>query len=239
MKRKASEQLPLESHFKKRKASEQLPLESHFKHPFTSIIAGPTGCGKSSWINKLLNNQRKIIPRPEKIYWCYSEWQSLYEKVYGVEFVEGLLDVDKLDKKICNLIIIDDLMGEKDESLTNLFTKGSHHRNTSVLYITQNIFEQHKDSRTISLNAQYMIAFKNPRDPSQINHLAKQIFPSNSEYMLDAFLKATRNEYGYLFIDLTQTTPDDYRLRTSVFGRPGCPLKTEVLYEPIKRRRLK
>ena len=39
-------------------------------------------------------------------------------------------------------------------------------------YITQNIFEQHKDSRTISLNAQYMTAFKNTWYPSQINHMA-------------------------------------------------------------------
>ena len=217
-----------------------LLLEAHFKHPFTAIVAGPTNCGKSSWIRSLLNNQRKIIPRPEKIYYCYSLWQELYETIGdGVEFIDGFLDVDKLDKKRRNLLIIDDLMDEKDDRLTKLFTKGSHHRNTSVLYITQNIFEQQKDSRTISLNAQYMVAFKNPRDPSQIGHLSRQVFPSNSEYMLDAFLKATRKEYGYLFIDLTQTTPDNYRLRASVFGQPGCPYKSEILYEPIKRRRLR
>lgn len=220
-------------------AGKDLPLEAHFKHPFTAIIAGPTGCGKSSWIKKLLENLRKIIPRPEKIYWCYSEWQKLYESIDDrVEFVDGLLDIDKLNKEQRNLIIIDDLMGEKDDGLTKLFTKGSHHRNTSVMYITQNIFEQHKDSRTISLNSQYMLAFKNPRDPSQIDHLARQVFPSNSKYLLEAFLKATSKEFGYLFIDLTQTTPDDYRLRTSVFGQPGCPYKSEILYEPsIKRKR--
>ena len=193
-------------------------LETHMKHPFTGIVAGPTGCGKSSWIKQLLTNLRKIIPRPEKIYWCYSEWQHLYETIDDVEFVDGLLNVDSLDKKIRNLVIIDDLMDEKDESVKKLFTKTSHHRNTSVLYITQNIFEQHRDSRTISLNSQYMVAFKNPRDPSQIKHLAGQMFPANSSYMLDAFLKATTKEYGYLFIDLTQTTSDNYRLRTSVFG---------------------
>ncbi|MCP4990261.1 MAG: hypothetical protein GY928_30745 [Colwellia sp.] len=56
-----------------------LLLEAHFKHPFTAIVAGPTNCGKSSWIKQLLDNLRKIIPRPEKIYWCYGEWQKLYE----------------------------------------------------------------------------------------------------------------------------------------------------------------
>ena len=217
-----------------------LLLEAHFKHPFTAIVAGPTKCGKSSWIKQLLENLRKIIPSPEKIYWCYSLWQELYETIDDdVEFVAGLLNVDKLNNKVRNLIIVDDLMDEKDDRLTKLFTKGSHHRNTSVVYITQNLFEQHKDSRTISLNAQYMIAFKNPRDPSQINHLSRQVFPSNSEYLLDSFLKATRKEHGYLFIDLSQTTPDDYRLRAHVFGQPGCPYKSEILYEPIKSKRVR
>ena len=219
-------------------------LETHFKHPFTGIVAGPTGCGKSSWIETLLRNLRKIIPRPEKIYWCYSEWQKLYESITGVEFIEGVLDIEIIDKSVRNLVIIDDLMEEKDDSVTKLFTKASHHRNTSVLYITQNIFEKHKDSRTISLNAQYMIAFKNPRDPSQIQHLARQMYPTNPDYMMDAFLKATSEEHGYLYIDLTQTTPEGYRLRSSIFGRKNCPLKSEVVYEedeegmkPLKRRR--
>ena len=219
-------------------------LETHFKHPFTGIVAGPTGCGKSSWIESLLRNLRKIVPRPEKIYWCYSEWQKLYETITGVEFIEGLIDIESLNKDVRNLVIIDDLMEEKDDSVTKLFTKVSHHRNTSVLYITQNIFEKHKDSRTISLNAQYMIAFKNPRDPSQIQHLARQMYPTKSDYMMDAFLKATTEEHGYLYIDLTQSTPEGYRLRSSIFGRKGCPLKSEVVYEEdeesmkrLKRRR--
>jgi len=228
----------------KRKINEpKTVLETHFKHPFTCIVAGPTGCGKSSWIKELLHNQRKIIPRPEKIYWCYSEWQKLYETINGVEFVEGLVDIETIDKNVRNLIIIDDLMEEKDESVTKLFTKVSHHRNTSVLYITQNIFEKQKDSRTISLNTQYMVAFKNPRDPSQMQHLARQMYPTKSDYMMDAFLKATIKEHGYLFVDLTQSTPEGYRLRSSIFGRTGCPLKSEVVYEEdenakdVKRRR--
>lgn len=218
------------------------PMETHFRHPFTGIVAGPTGSGKSSWIKQLLKNKHKIIPTPDAIYWCYSEWQPLYETITDAQvnilFIEGLIDVDRLDTKLNNLIIIDDLMDEKDESVTNLFTKTSHHRNISVLYITQNIFEQHKDSRLISLNAQYMVAFKNPRDPSQINHLAKQMYPGNSRYMLDAFLKSTKQPHGYLFIDLRQETQDKHRLRTSVFGRPGCPFKSEVIFtEEIKRKK--
>ena len=38
------------------------------------------------------------------------------------------------------LLIIDDLMQETNESVVNLFTKGSHHRNVSVMYLAQNLF---------------------------------------------------------------------------------------------------
>ena len=40
-----------------------------------------------------------------------------------------------------------------------------------MLYLEQNLFPKNKESRTISLNFQYMVVFKNPRDASQISHL--------------------------------------------------------------------
>ena len=45
--------------------------------------------------------------------------------------------------------------------------------------------------RTISLNAHYLILFKNPRDASQINHLAKQMYPTKSKFMVEAYRDAT------------------------------------------------
>ena len=46
-------------------------------------------------------------------------------------------------------------MHAMNEMVATLFTKGSHHRNTSVLLLTQNIFHQNKHSRTVGLNAHY------------------------------------------------------------------------------------
>jgi hypothetical protein len=40
-------------------------------------------------------------------------------------------------------------MDEADQRVASLFTKKSHHRNISVMYIVQNLFHH----RTISLNA--------------------------------------------------------------------------------------
>jgi hypothetical protein len=76
---------------------------------------------------------------------------------------EGLLETLPSDGKI-RLVIVDDLLMEADSRVVDLFTKGSHHRNISFLFITQNLFHQKDGSRDISLNADYMIIFKNPRD---------------------------------------------------------------------------
>jgi hypothetical protein len=125
-----------------------------------------------------------------------------------------------LDPEQRNLIIIDDLNDETDQRVASLFTKKSHHRNISVMYIVQSLFHKGKYHRTISLNAHYMGLLKNPRDVSQIYSIAQQMFPRNSTYMLKVFAAATsENPHGYLLIDMKQQTPDRLRLISHIF--PG------------------
>jgi len=117
------------------------------------------------------------------------------------------------------LLIIDDLMQETDETVASFFTKGSHHRNVSVVYLAQNLFPKNKFARTISLNAHYMVLFKNPRDATQFANLARQMYPHTSQFAVEAYKDATREPYSYLLIDLRPEQDDDLRLRTNIF--PG------------------
>ena len=189
-------------------------------HPFTSLIAGPTGSGKSVFVKRFVADIiHMMCPFPDRIIWCYGEYQTLYGTVEGVEFEQGLPDVDSLDPHMRHLIIIDDLMTETDDRVASLFTKKSHHRNISVMYIVQNLFHYGKHHRTISLNSHYMVLFKNPRDASQIHSLARQIFPNNTKLLLDAYAAATAEPHGYLVIDMKQKTPERMRLRSHIF--PG------------------
>ena len=188
----------------------------NFQHPFTCMISGPTGCGKSTFVSKLLEKrQSKIYPPPDKVVWCYKEWQPLYNSLlHSVEFHQGLLTNFNPEEK--TVVILDDLMSDINGEVTELFTKGSHHRNFSVIYIVQNLFLSGKEHRTISLNCHYMVVFKNPRDASQINHLAKQMFPGNVSYMSEVYKDSTQSPYGYLFVDYRQDTEDNLRLRTDI-----------------------
>ena len=193
-----------------------------WKHPFTCIVGGPSGSGKTSFVIKLIKHADVMFTEiPQSISWHYGEFQQwmLNPEYSSINFIEGLPDMTSLDPTKVNLLIIDDLMHEMNEVVAKLFTKGSHHRNTSVLLLTQNIFHQNKHSRTVSLNAHYMVLFKNVRDASQITNLAKQMYPGNVKYLKSSYEDATNKHYGYLLIDLKPDTSDLLRLRTDIF--PG------------------
>ena len=191
-------------------------IDPRFMHPFTAIIAGPSNSGKSVFCMRLIRNARECIaPPPERILYCFSVCQTTFDQFPNVEFVEGLPDLNMFDGVKRTLLIIDDLMHETNEIISKLFTRVSHHKNVSVVYPTQNLF----NNRTISLNAHYMILFKNVRDATQVHCLARQMFPKNSEVMMQGYKDATGKPYGYLLVDLTQSMDDRYRLKTKIF--PG------------------
>lgn len=202
-------------------------MDPRWKHPFTSIVAGPTMSGKTHFVLRFLKEIGNVmLPTPEEIMWCYGEWQDVFKHFPSqIKLIEGLPDDDDDDRDTNNndvrkLVIIDDLMSETNHRVTRLFTKGSHHKNTSVIYIVQNLFSKNKEQRTISLNSHYLVLFKNPRDTSQITNLAKQMRPGNIKYIQDAFKDATSKPHGYLLVDLKQDTPEHLRLRTNIFP-PG------------------
>ncbi len=96
-----------------------------WKHPFTCLVSGPTGCGKTQFTIKLLKFAREIVePTPEKIIWCYGVYQEAFEELSGhAEFQEGLPQIETFDGKQKTLLILDDLMHETDNRVTKIFTK--------------------------------------------------------------------------------------------------------------------
>ena len=191
-----------------------------FRHPFTGIITGPTGCGKTQFTFRVIENSVQMIdPPPSKVLYCYGEYQPIFANYPYVSYNEGLPDITRFDGNEPLLLVIDDLMHETNETVSSIFTRISHHRNVSVLYLTQNIFPKNKHARTISLNSHYLILFKNPRDAGQFATLARQMYPNGSKFAVEAFKDATDKPYGYLLIDLKPDMEESLRLRTDIF--PG------------------
>ena len=183
------------------------------KHPFSMLIAGGRKAGKTEFTKRILRTLDKIATiSPQRIVWCYAKHQTdLFEELMSInssiEYMHGIpSEIDIMfDKSMTNLIILDDMMdvASKDEKVAQLFTRGRHD-NLSIIYLTQNLF--HKNQRSISLNSDYMVIFKNPRDQSQIFNLAKQFMPTNSKFLTWAYQDATEKPHSYLLLDLTPTT---------------------------------
>ena len=191
-------------------------FDERFKHPFTCIVTGPTKAGKTEFVKKFVQNVDKLMTeKPEAIYWFYTEWQLTYQGI-PANFVNArqLASVD-LRTPEPKLVILDDMMKEvgKDPMYTDLFTKGSHHWNMSVIHITQDLFYDRR--RTNRINTQYLVMMKNPGDKLTPSIIARQM--GNTEKFMKAYNAATARPHGYLLVDMEQNTPDMYRLRTNTF----------------------
>ena len=102
-------------------------MDVRMKHPFTCIVSGATGCGKSVFVFRMLDNIREMIsPIPQKVIYCYGEYLKQLERYPQIDFDEGLPLLQLFDGTP-SLVVIDDLMEQTNNTVANLFTKVSHH----------------------------------------------------------------------------------------------------------------
>ena len=136
----------------RRRAFSLRKMDERFQHPFTCVVAGPTSCEKNEFVAKFIQHVKQTMtPAPQRIVWCYGEWQRRFDSVPNVKFIEGLPQRENFDGTQSTLLILDDLMKETNRRVTDLFTKGSHHRNLSVVYIVQNLFNNDDNLLTHSV----------------------------------------------------------------------------------------
>ena len=149
-------------------------LNSILKHPCSVIVAGPSKCGKTTLVQKLLENNECVFDLPpQRIYYCYSRWQDIFITLKSV-----------------------------------------------------------KPSIEFIINANYIIILNNPRDRSQFTYLARQIEPGNTNYLNECYYDAVESkEYGYLFLDFTQTTNRILRVQSDFCFKDPNSIK-RVIYFP-------
>ncbi len=209
---------------------EEIDFDPRFSMPFSCMIVGPSGCGKTYFVKSVLENCEHVMnATPENIVWIYTSFQPMYTELQKmnkrVKFVKGLPDSFEDENLFppdqSHLIILDDVIFQASDhpEVVKVFTQYRHHRNMSVMMLTQNVFHRGKHSRTISLNSNYLVLFKNPRDKLQIKILAHQIFPTQKAFFLESYEDAVKDPHGYLIVDLTPGCPDQYRVRSGILPR--------------------
>jgi hypothetical protein len=64
----------------------------------------------------------------------------------------------------------------------------------------------------------YIVLFKNVRDATQISHIARQMYPNNTKFLMKAYEDATQRTYGHLFLDLKPNGEQSLRVRGNIFN---------------------
>lgn len=143
------------------------------------ILAGPSSCGKSSFIRDLIKCRDIMFDRNIKnVYIVCSNVQNIYEDLvkskdvkkifYEMPTEDEILEIAKIEKpRGGTILILDDILPEIEKSnllIQKTFTEIAHHWNMSIFLCVQNLFYKNGLFRTLSLNAAYLIPFKHPRD---------------------------------------------------------------------------
>ena len=106
-------------------------MDIHLIHPFSMLISGGRGVGKTEFTKSLLKSRHQMIqPSIHRIVWCYAKHQpdlfyELKRLIPSFEYVQGIpSNLDSFfDRNTANLIILDDLMDEsgEDKRVSQLF----------------------------------------------------------------------------------------------------------------------
>ena len=155
------------------------------------------------WMNRLLIPAKTMIDlAPERIIWCYKRLQPLFSEMLSTIknrlFLQGLSenlnDDSFIDTRYPSVIVVDDLMRDatNGKDVCELFLDGSNHRNISVTCILQNGLSKGKENITMSINTQYIVLFKNPKDLIGPAILARQMYPSHPKKFMIKYTEATK-----------------------------------------------
>ena len=199
-------------------------FDVRLKENFKVFISGPSRCGKTFFISKLLENIETFAKEPpETILYIYKVWQSKFDEMKSVVngFIEDNENIIQQIKGISRgqriFVIFDDMINSKSlEDIATLFTVDGRHMNMSMVFLTQRMFVNNEYFRQISQNCDYFCVFKNPRNSSEIRTLAQQLTPGSLS-LIEIYKEATRSPFSYLFINLTQECDSNVKYISHIF----------------------
>ena len=188
----------------------------HIKLPFRMIICGSSGSGKTQTLMSLIYNMPDTF---ENIFICTkNKDEPLYNYIdeklgkKGLKITEidkdGLPDLDKLNKEQQTLIVMDDLVGEKNQKPMEQYFLRARKKNASLVYITQSYYAVPKMIRN---NMTYLI-IKQISSMKNLTMIAREFdLGLSKETLTNMYKDATKEKQNFLMMDLE--APQDERFR--------------------------
>ena len=184
------------------------PLVGKFKQQSCMILAGPSKCGKTTWVCNLLRRPQMFDHVPRRVVWCSKtandslklDVRRIVNNFSGTSLFLNHFPEHKgsgdTDPQIHDVWVIDDLGSElkKSTHLTEFFTLGAHHNNCFLIYLTQDYFMKSPENTTRNKNAQYLVAFRDRQNVQGIDMMGMKRYPRHPTTLTKMFSDATKNK---------------------------------------------
>lgn len=152
-----------------------------FQHPARVVLCGPSGSGKTNTLMNVLMGKKEYKMNydyvcvcakdlTEKMYVGYRRWltakqaevrKSLKDPSYVLfDFVDSIDKIPKLesiDKEKMNIIVIDDMMNEKNQDVVKELMMRGRKNNCSTIYLSQ---YYHKTPQLVRNQCNYVCAWE-------------------------------------------------------------------------------
>ena len=207
-------------------------LISTFEPPFSLLVVGSSGSGKTQFCYDLTNSLRGSF---NNVYLFYKEYQNVYEnfKNIGAQLIQITNGKEEIQSAVNNLeslihadttaklFIFDDLATTIPlDVIADMFTVNLRHNNCSVVFISHTLFNSKcQNFKLISANANYIVVFKSLRNVLQVKIFGSQI--GQRKFIEEEYRLATEKPYGYLCVDFDPKIPEKTRFRSDLFSI--CP----------------
>jgi hypothetical protein len=186
------------------------------KLPFRMLIIGGSGAGKTQTLMNLLHNfgdtfQNIFVITKNADEPLYNYLADKTKKDGGVEILEGINnapDLDKLDKEEQSLIVMDDLVLERNQHQLEQYFIRARKLNCSLIYISQSYYAVPK---MIRQNLTYLVI-------KRLNTLG-DLFRIMREYSLGVdkaemkriYDASTDTKQNFLLVDLEEAPENRFR----------------------------
>lgn len=182
----------------------------NFNLPFRSLVVAPSGSGKTNFVISLL----KLFQEGEGTFGMISiSTRNADEPLYNFlkkvtkntiligEGIQSLPKLDKLDKEINNLVVIDDLCLVNDQSKIIEYYIRCRKLNCSIIYLSQNYYSVPK---VIRGNCSYLIILKLSTDRDMKMILKECSLGVDKEKILRIYEYATSEKFFPLIVSLDE-----------------------------------
>ena len=189
--------------------------QHHIKLPCRMLLIGSSGSGKTQTLLSLIYNMPNTFEnifittknKDEPLY-NYLEERLKDSGLKITEGIENLPDLDKLDKTTQSLIVMDDLVNEKNQKQICDYFIRARKKNASLIYISQSYYAVPKMIRN---NLTYLL-IKQVSSMKNLVMISREYDLGMEKKQLTAMYNdATKDKQNFLLIDIDAPKHEKYR----------------------------